>query len=144
MLLFWCLFSGLNAWSVVKWLSLEFLSFKVLLPNCDTLSFSLRESSRVVICEFVRSRTIEKWKCNFRPQLLSMKLVYNMTQIRRFKAPQMKALHIACNGLRSPEIAWDHLKPFGNTCNFLGSLQSAPIWGALERLQVPPGVFRRF
>ena len=54
-LLFCCSFTGLNARRTVRWLSLEVLSFKVVLPNCDSRGeaclFSLRDSSRTVACE---------------------------------------------------------------------------------------------
>ena len=63
---FCCLFTGLNAWSTVRWLSLEVLSFKVVLPNCDSRGraclFSLRDSSRTVTCECFDAFSVDPYE----------------------------------------------------------------------------------
>ena len=82
-------FTGLNALSTVRWLSVEVLSFKVTLPNCDsrsraqlvglpncdTISFFIEGFKSHCDMQMYRIRTsaIDK-RLNFGPQLLSMNI----------------------------------------------------------------------
>ena len=83
---FLCSFTGLNAWSTVRWLSFKILSFKVVLPNCDTVSFFIEGlKSHCDMQMFRRSAWTRKSSIenqfNFGPQIISIKISVQPDQI---------------------------------------------------------------
>ena len=153
----------MREWSTVRWLSVEVLSFKgtlpncdsrsraqlVGLPNCDTISFFFIEGFESHCdMQMYRTRTsaIDN-RLNFGPQLLSMNIYKISVQLDWISALQSapnrgalnrsKTLQIASNRLKSLRFGalWSDFKRFGAILGDLKRSDLERFWAILSTLK---------